>query len=490
MSDICEAAQDLAARGWPVIPVRAHGKEPLTKNGVKDATTDERTLLHWFERWPDANLGVACGAPGPTVLDIDDLAGAQWVLATLKNSPAPTVATTRGRHIYFRGLEQSTIALGYGELRGHGSYVVAPPSIHPSGKLYTWLQAPNGELPPVPGTIAADRKPAGAGVRPARDRVPHGERHGHLKDLAVRLARSGITQADAIERALVAEYEAVCDKQPPAKAGSFADLAKWAASTDIAARENERQSAQQPEEPKRSKRALPAPPARDASLKELREFIAAGLGAPDVVAVTNVTRMGVDALDAMIIDLSNDMRIVFGRQGDVMVPKVWQSTVLLATNGIVRPGYLKISELGDLMWALCVVSNAAVEAREEDDLRDVVDSFLTLCEPVMGHTLVEPAAKYRLLAHLQTLAPYAPKDRSDAKPVVVIDSQTQARYVRAGELVAHADHVNLGVHRGAFPGRMLMIGLQRHEVRAWDRTDRQRSKQLRASLYELPGGEG
>src|SRR3954469_23248854 len=96
-----EAAQALAARGWPVMPVRVDGKDPLTPHGVKDATTDERTILHWFDKWPTANLAAATGAPGPTVLDVDDLDRGAKVLAELKQTRAPEVATARGRHLYF-----------------------------------------------------------------------------------------------------------------------------------------------------------------------------------------------------------------------------------------------------------------------------------------------------------------------------------------------------------------------------------------------------
>jgi hypothetical protein len=52
--------------------------------------------------------------------------------------------TARGRHVYFRTPEgaavrntASKIAPGL-DTRGDGGYVLAPPSIHPSGKRYAW----------------------------------------------------------------------------------------------------------------------------------------------------------------------------------------------------------------------------------------------------------------------------------------------------------------------------------------------------------------
>ena len=47
--------------------------------------------------------------------------------------------------------------------------------------------------------------------------------------MAVRLVRSGITDAGTIERHLVAEYEAVCDKKPAALPRYFTKIAEWAA---------------------------------------------------------------------------------------------------------------------------------------------------------------------------------------------------------------------------------------------------------------------
>ena len=53
------------------------------------------------------------------------------------------VITARGRHLYFRTPEvpvrntASKIAPGI-DTRGDGGYVLAPPSIHPSGRRYAW----------------------------------------------------------------------------------------------------------------------------------------------------------------------------------------------------------------------------------------------------------------------------------------------------------------------------------------------------------------
>src|SRR5262249_37217616 len=150
LPECLRAGLEYIGRGWPTMALKPHSKEPATRHGVKDATLDEIVLRRWFERWPDANIGLACGLPGPHVLDIDDPRAGPTALVRVSRLGGPDVATARGRQFYLRGLAQGTVSLGWGELRGQGSYVVAPPSIHPSGKLYVFLigltEAP---LPPL-----------------------------------------------------------------------------------------------------------------------------------------------------------------------------------------------------------------------------------------------------------------------------------------------------------------------------------------------------
>ena len=50
-----------AARGWPVFPLIAGRKEPLTPNGFKAAACDPDSISQWWTRWPDANVGIATG---------------------------------------------------------------------------------------------------------------------------------------------------------------------------------------------------------------------------------------------------------------------------------------------------------------------------------------------------------------------------------------------------------------------------------------------
>jgi putative DNA primase/helicase len=206
-------ARAYARRGWPVVPVPAGSKRAtLTGHGVLDATTDEATIHRWWRRWPDAGVAVACGHPGPQVLDIDDLEAAGGVARL----DAPTVATSRGRHLYFAGEARRTIALEFGELRGVGNYVVAPPSVHPGGKLYVWTREPNGPLPPVPGHLDARAVSGPIGLAAAADddyRIPAGQRYHHPIRFAGLLRSAGLSE-QAIVRMGRVFLEECCEPEP------------------------------------------------------------------------------------------------------------------------------------------------------------------------------------------------------------------------------------------------------------------------------------
>lgn len=207
-----EAALAYARQGWRVLPIDPTSKRPTNKTGVTGATTSEQAIIDWWGNHPSWNVGIATGAPGPDVLDVDNLEAFTDFIADAGHvgihDSTPFVETARGRHYYFIGTEQRTIALGFGELRRQGSYVIAPPSIHPSGKTYSWGRV---GLPAdyAPDWIMEGRTTIGAGEMPTVTQVPPGEMYNHLLDRAVRLARAGMLDHDARVRTLQAEFDAV-----------------------------------------------------------------------------------------------------------------------------------------------------------------------------------------------------------------------------------------------------------------------------------------
>lgn len=145
-----QAARGYAKRGMAVFPLSPRSKMPLRgSRGVHDASTDLALIDRWWGEYPEANVAVACGQISNIfVLDIDG-GGGEASLAALeaKHGDLPETVeaiTGKGRHCYFRCGEHGPIGnsasrIGTGiDIRGDGGYVVAPPSVHPSGRVYAW----------------------------------------------------------------------------------------------------------------------------------------------------------------------------------------------------------------------------------------------------------------------------------------------------------------------------------------------------------------
>ena len=129
------------------------GKHPHTKNGVKDATRDPQTIRAWWQRWPNANVGIATGMDpdgsgfGLLVIDVDVVKGADPADLEVYNGSDLTgtwsVSTgSKGYHFYLRcsvPLPNTAGKLGaFIDTRGEGGYVVAPPSRNQHGP-YVWM---------------------------------------------------------------------------------------------------------------------------------------------------------------------------------------------------------------------------------------------------------------------------------------------------------------------------------------------------------------
>jgi Bifunctional DNA primase/polymerase, N-terminal/Primase C terminal 1 (PriCT-1) len=149
VSPLHRAATALAQKGMAVFPCVPRGKTPATGHGCLAATTDLVAIDRWWTADPGYNVAIATGtASGVFVLDIDG-DGAELALAKFEavNAPLPAtveVITGDGRHLWFRTPADvevrnsaSKIARGI-DVRGDGGYILAPPSLHPSGRRYAW----------------------------------------------------------------------------------------------------------------------------------------------------------------------------------------------------------------------------------------------------------------------------------------------------------------------------------------------------------------
>ena len=146
-----KAAVECYKRGIPVIPIPAKEKGTKLKDWQNLASTDPDQLGKWKKANPQGNAGAVCKSDGICVVDWDEPA----LIATLPQ-PLPatfTVKSSKGLHSYFWQTD-STRALGNKnvsdpadpkhhlfDFQQHNKYVVAPNSIHPSGAVYTIMDA-------------------------------------------------------------------------------------------------------------------------------------------------------------------------------------------------------------------------------------------------------------------------------------------------------------------------------------------------------------
>jgi Bifunctional DNA primase/polymerase, N-terminal len=169
-----ERALAYARHGWPVFPCQPGGKQPATRHGFLDATTDPDQITRWWRRQPEANLAIATGHPGPDVLDVDQHGQAGNGFAALGrlkrggliDGAAAVVATPGGgAHLYFRGSDQrcGKLPRQHVDFRAQGGYILAPPSTV-GGRPYQVVshQAGSGGLDwaKVTGLLAPERPTA------------------------------------------------------------------------------------------------------------------------------------------------------------------------------------------------------------------------------------------------------------------------------------------------------------------------------------------
>ena len=153
-----------AAREWHLVPLHypingrcscgkqncpTPAKHPLTPNGLKDATTNSEQIREWWQRWPDANIGIVTGqVSGIVVVDVDAGHGGLESWAELQDihgriNTLTSLTGGGGMHLWFQAPADElkstagTIAPGI-DTRAEGGYVVAPPSLHISGQRYAW----------------------------------------------------------------------------------------------------------------------------------------------------------------------------------------------------------------------------------------------------------------------------------------------------------------------------------------------------------------
>ena len=79
VTEMRRAALDYIGRGWSAVVLRPRDKFPLIRWEQYQYRAAERAeVQRWFDRWPDANVGIVTGqVSGLVVLDVDPRHGGE-----------------------------------------------------------------------------------------------------------------------------------------------------------------------------------------------------------------------------------------------------------------------------------------------------------------------------------------------------------------------------------------------------------------------------
>ena len=241
-------ALKLARAGLPVFPL--HGVEErdgelwdlktsqrVTKDSGKQpkgpwkemATTDEETIVRWFDEDPHMNYGVAMGN-GWLAVDCDnEEASDNFIFAfetmCLDEDGMPidlhtfVVKTGRGLHFYWRGETRNKVALSDGiDVRGTGGYVVGPGSLSWTGVRYEHVSGSLDDVSEIPmwlieGTETRD-SPSHVGGTEDPPTIPVGARNDVLFRMAANMISHGIDK-DVVKATITKINQDQCEEPLP-----------------------------------------------------------------------------------------------------------------------------------------------------------------------------------------------------------------------------------------------------------------------------------
>jgi putative DNA primase/helicase len=157
-----------ANMGWDVFPLTPNTKIPLPgSSGFKDATKDKVKIQAWWDRTPDANIGIATGQrSGIVVLDVDVKNGSpgQDSLKRISGLHPTLIAKTPtgGWHYVYAYDKKCDSRGGFMpglDFKADGGYIVGAGS-EIDGVFYEWVDAdyPLAPLPDVLKTLIVKQR--------------------------------------------------------------------------------------------------------------------------------------------------------------------------------------------------------------------------------------------------------------------------------------------------------------------------------------------
>jgi hypothetical protein len=208
-------------RGWRVHPLRPKDKLPVLKEWQHRATSDLRQVEAWAEEHRGCNWGAVCGPEsGFFAVDVDVPDAMQRMEDEHGAVPEGLCnVTSRGYQLLYTWPEGVDVRPATGcpcdgiDVRGRDSYIVIPPSVHPSGHVYHYSDdsLPLPACPPWMLDLITTRAQAGAQTRQsapaagAAESAPisKGARRPTLFKLAGKMHKEGVS-LEAITETLLA----------------------------------------------------------------------------------------------------------------------------------------------------------------------------------------------------------------------------------------------------------------------------------------------
>lgn len=180
-----DAARRYVDRGWSVIPLV--NKRPAVKawKEFQARPPVDAELARWFDsrRLKPTGIGVVTGRLSDlVVVDCDALSDATYWQAEFPPSPVAVDSGGGGVHFYYQAhpeidvFSRTRIFQRRIDVRGEGGYIVAPPSLHTSGRHYAWREAADtlsGALPTVDPTWFNDCQPLAELTVPVTGVIKH-----------------------------------------------------------------------------------------------------------------------------------------------------------------------------------------------------------------------------------------------------------------------------------------------------------------------------
>ncbi len=239
MTALPREVTEASARGWRLHPLKSRSKTPCLRDWQHLATSDLGQIEAWARQFPGCNWGAVAG-PESRFFAVDVDAPAAMQRLEDEYSPIPEglcVVTARGYALIYEWPRDADVRPATKrpcegiDVRGQDSYIVIPPSVHPSGHVYRYSDD-SLPIPPCPAWLLAlilghsqagaqDRQSSPAAGAVASQPIGKGGRTNRLVSLAGSVHKRGMTP-EAIEAALLKENTQFAPPLPEEKVKAIA----------------------------------------------------------------------------------------------------------------------------------------------------------------------------------------------------------------------------------------------------------------------------